>query len=56
LLAEARTIMGQRRMVRFSGIADDSPPAPRILIFKEFQRDQLLLVLDAAEDSLAPIP
>jgi hypothetical protein len=32
-------------MVRFSGITEDSPAAPRVLIFKEFQQDRLLLVL-----------
>jgi hypothetical protein len=45
-----RVIMKERQMVRFSGTTDDSPPAPRILIFKEFFQDGRLIVLDAASD------
>ena len=56
MLAEARALMRQPGMVRFSRITDDSPPAPRVLIFKEFQRDRLLIVLDAAAESAPPAP
>lgn len=56
MLAEARALMRRPGMVRFSRITDDSPPAPRVLIFKEFQRDRLLVVLDAAAESAPPAP
>lgn len=48
ILSEAEVHMKRQRMVRFSGITDDAPPAPRRLIFREFAEDQLLVVLDAA--------
>ena len=52
ILSEAQAHMRQQRMVRFSSITDDTPPAPRRLIFKEYFKDypadQLLVVLDAA--------
>jgi hypothetical protein len=48
ILSEAQAHMKQQKMVRFSGITDDTPPAPRHLIFKEYQADRLLVVLDAA--------
>lgn len=51
MLAEARARLGQPGMVRFSTILDDSPPAPRVLIFKELPQDRSLVVLDAAADS-----
>ena len=54
MLAEARTLMRQPGMVRFSRITDDSPPAPRVLIFKEFHWDRLLVVLDAAAEPAPP--
>lgn len=52
--AKARSLMGQPGWVRFSRIADDSPPAARVMIFKESRRDGLLVVLDAAVDCAAP--
>jgi len=52
LLTEARKIKKERMPVRFSTITDDTPPGPRIMIFKEFPQDQLLIVLDAAADTL----
>ena len=48
ILSEAQAHMRQQGMVRFSSITDDTPPAPRRLIFKEYPADQLLVVLDAA--------
>jgi len=48
IFSEAEAHMKRQKMVRFSGITDDTPPAPRRLIFKEFVEDQLLVVLDAA--------
>lgn len=48
ILAEAQAHMRKQEMVRFSGITDVTPPAPRNLIFKEYFADQLLVVLDAA--------
>jgi hypothetical protein len=48
ILSEAQAHMKQQRMVRFSSITDDTSPAPRRLIFKEYPADQLLVVLDAA--------
>lgn len=56
MLAEARALMKQPGMVRFSRITDASPSAPRVLIFKEFRRDRLLVVLDAAAESAPPAP
>lgn len=55
MLAEAHARLKQRGMVRFSKITDDSPPAPRILIFKEIPQDRSLVVLDAAADSDPPM-
>lgn len=55
MLAEAHARLKQRGMVRFSKITDDSPPAPRILIFKEIPQDRSLVVLDAAADSDPPV-
>jgi hypothetical protein len=40
--------MKQQKFVRFSGITEDMPPAPRRLLFREFPEDKLLVVLDAA--------
>jgi len=48
ILSEAQAHMKRQRMARFSSITDDTPPAPRRLIFREFAEDQLLVVLDAA--------
>jgi hypothetical protein len=48
IFSEAEAHMKRQKMVRFSGITDDTPPAPRRLLFKEFAEDQLLVVLDAA--------
>lgn len=48
ILSEAEAHMKRQRMVRFSRITDDTPPASRYLIFREFAEDQLLVVLDAA--------
>jgi hypothetical protein len=48
ILSEAQAHVNQQRLVRFSNITDDTPPAPRSLIFKEYPADQKLVVLDAA--------
>ena len=48
ILSEARAHIRKQEMVRFSGITDDTPPAPRNLIFKELFDDRLLVVVDAA--------
>lgn len=48
ILSEAQAHMRKQKMVRFSGITDDTPQATRNLIFKEFFADQLLVVLDAS--------
>jgi hypothetical protein len=48
ILSEADAHMKRQKMVRFSKITDDTPPAPRCLIFREFIEDRLLVVLDAA--------
>ncbi|MBW2004071.1 MAG: hypothetical protein JRI72_05570 [Deltaproteobacteria bacterium] len=48
ILSEAQAHMKRQRPVRFSSITDDTPPAPRSLIFKEYPTDRLLVVLDAA--------
>jgi hypothetical protein len=48
ILSEAQAHMKRQRLVRFSGITDNTPPAPRNLIFKEYPTDRLLVVLDAA--------
>ena len=48
IFSEAEAHMKRQNPVRFSGITDDTPPAPRRLLFREFAEDQLLVVLDAA--------
>lgn len=48
ILSEAQAHMKQQKTVRFSKITDDTPPAPRNLIFREFLADGVLIVLDAA--------
>jgi len=48
IISEAQAHMKRQRPVRFSSITDDTPPAPRRLIFKEYPKDRLLVVLDAA--------
>lgn len=48
ILSEAEAHMKRQGPVRFSSITDDTPPAPRSLIFKEYPTDRLLVVLDAA--------
>lgn len=48
ILSEALAQMRKQEMVRFSGITDDTRPAPRNLIFKELFDDHLLVVIDAA--------
>ena len=48
ILSEAQAHRKRQRPVRFSSITDDTPPAPRSLIFKEYPTDRLLVVLDAA--------
>jgi hypothetical protein len=48
ILSEGQAHMKQQKMVRFSSITDDAPPAPRHLIFKEYPADRLLIVLDAS--------
>lgn len=47
ILSEAQAHIKWQKPVRFSGINDDTPPAPRRLIFKEYPKDRLLVVLDA---------
>jgi hypothetical protein len=48
ILSESKAHMKRQRPVRFSNINDDTPPAPRSMIFKEYPKDQLLVILDAA--------
>ena len=48
ILSEANAHMKRQRPVRFSGINEGTPPAPRNLIFKEYPLGRLLVVLDAA--------
>jgi hypothetical protein len=48
IFSEAEAHMKRQKMVRFSGITDDTPPAPRHLLLREFAEDRLLVVLDAA--------
>lgn len=48
IFSEAEAHMKRQKMVRFSAITDDTPPAPRRLLFREFAEDRLLVVLDAA--------
>jgi hypothetical protein len=48
IFSEAEAHMKRQKMVRFSGITDNTPPAPRRLLFRLFAEDQLLVVLDAA--------
>lgn len=48
ILTEAQTHKRQQEMVCFSEITENTPPAPRNLVFKELFDDQLLVVLDAA--------
>lgn len=48
IFCEAEAHMKRQRMVRFSGITDDTPPAPRRLLIREFAEYRLLVVLDAA--------
>ena len=47
MLVEARAHMARTKIVRFSE-TDPSAQTPRILSFKEFREDRLLIVLDAA--------
>jgi hypothetical protein len=48
IFSEAAAHMKRQKPVRFSGITEDTPPAPRRLLFREFLEDGLLVVLDAA--------
>jgi hypothetical protein len=48
IFSEAKAHMKRQKMVRFSGITDDTPPAPRRLLFREFAEDGLLVVVYAA--------
>jgi len=48
IFSEAKAHMKRQKIVRFSGIADDTPPAPRRLLFREFAEDGLLVVVYAA--------
>ena len=48
IFSEAEAHMKRQKMVRFSGITDNTPPAPRRLLLREFAEDRLLVVLDAA--------
>jgi len=48
IFSEAEAHMKWQIPVRFSDITDDTPPAPRRLLFREFAEDRLLVVLDAA--------
>jgi len=48
ILFEAQNHMKRQEMIRFSGITNETPPAPRNLIFKELFDEHLLVVLDAA--------
>lgn len=48
IFSEAEAHMKRQKVVRFSGITEDTPPAPRRLLFRDFAEDRLLVVLDAA--------
>ena len=48
ILSEAKAHKKRQIPVCFSSINDDTPPAPRSLIFKEYPKDRLLVILDAA--------
>lgn len=49
IFSKAQVHMKQQKMVCFSSITNDTPPAPRHLIFyREHPADQALIVLDAA--------
>jgi hypothetical protein len=56
IFSEADAHMKQQEIVRFTGITDDTPPAPRRLIFREFAEDRLLVVLDAAAPRAIILP
>ncbi len=48
IFSEAEAHMKRQKPVRFSGITEDTLPAPRRLLLREFMEDGLLVVLDAA--------
>lgn len=48
MLRQGAEVRSQREMVRFSGVPEDAPLGPRLLIFKEFTEDRLLVVMDSA--------
>jgi hypothetical protein len=56
ILLEARAHMIAQKWVPFSGISENAPHAPRYLIFKEYIHDGLLVVLDAATQSIRKCP
>jgi hypothetical protein len=51
MLRQGLEVQQQRKMVRFSGAPDDASLGPRMLIFKEFRLDRLLVVMDSATHS-----
>ena len=53
MLSEARRIQKNQKPVRFSSARDHNSPGPRTTIFKLCE-DRLLVVLDAASDSIEP--
>ena len=48
MLAEARRLLAQSKMIKFSEAKDANSRESRTLIFQEFIPDRMLLVLDAA--------
>ena len=48
MFRQGAEVRSQREMVRFSGIPEDAPLGPRLLIFKEFTEERLLVVMDSA--------
>lgn len=56
ILRQCAAIQQQRQLVRFAGVPDDVRPGPRMLAFKEFPLDRLLIVMDAAANSASDAP
>lgn len=53
ILRQCSAIQEQRQLVRFAGVPDDGRSGPRMLAFKEFPLDRLLVVMDAAASAAA---
>lgn len=50
MLSEARELLRRPGMIHFGAVTDNTPPAPRILIFKDIPTKRMLVVLDAAAE------